>query len=192
MKTFFFFAGLFCIGCNSTSSLFDPDGVGNLSLHVGQKSLREADWGPSADTMFAGVSVDWTPPNALYGFELAVLPSLGENANASGATTASLVVNEYAAGLFIPIRTGWGETILRVGAGLALLDFGYQELTAIGSVNRHGSTEIGFYTHAGILIPFADRWHMGLDLRLGSTEDPDFGLGSGDFSQVTLVLAYRF
>lgn len=182
-----------CVGCATTTLPFDPDGVGNVSLHVGQKSLSGSDWGASvADQRFAGVSVDWTQPAAVYGLEVAVLPSEGFRHDATGAATNSLAVNEYSAGFFFPIRTGWRDSMLRLGLGIAVLDFDYRRKVAGDAVDRFESKETGIYGHAGILIPLSESLQIGFDLRLGSTDDPDFGFGSGDYSQATLILSHRF
>lgn len=173
--------------CASTAIPIDLDGRGHVALHTGIKAMDDADWSEVADQTFAGVSVDWTQSEGLFGIEAAVLPSVSTEESTSIGIQQSLAVNEYALGLFFPFRTGWRDSIFRAGFGLAMLNYRYSR----GSVG-YDDDQFGAYVHAGLLVPVGGSFHAGLDVRLGKASDPDFDFGSGQYSQLTLVIAYGF
>jgi hypothetical protein len=173
--------------CASMSSPVNFDGRGHVALHTGIKAMESADWNEVADQTFAGVSVDWTQSEGLFGIEAAVLPSVSTEESTSLGPLQSLAVNEYALGLFFPFRTGWRDTIFRAGLGLAMLNYRYSQ----GSTS-YDDDQFGAYAHAGLLVPVGSALHAGLDVRLGEAGDPDFEFGSGRYTQLTLVIAYGF
>lgn len=172
--------------CASMSAPVDLRGRGHVALHTGIKKMDREYWGEVADQTFAGVSVDWTQSAGLFGIEAAVLPSVSTERATGLGVTRSLAVNEYALGLFFPFRTNWRDAIFRLGLGVALLDYRYSQG---GSSTEN---QVGAYGHAGLLVPVGGAFHAGLDIRMGEALDGEPGLGSGQYSQLTVVLAYGF
>lgn len=182
-----FVALAFCLGscANLTPEKRDLRGA----LQLGMRQLDEDLWAPTEDQFsLGGEFVMMSKENGL-GFESLV--SFSADGDEIGNVDVTATTIEASAGVRAELT---GQAVRPyVGVGVALINAEI-EAESGGSTNSEDDTSFAGYAHAGIEVPFAERFYLGFDVRSLFGSDMEFSgvSGDADYLQFAVVFGASF
>ena len=162
-----------------------------LSALVGARSLGDDEvWDPVADELTLGLQYSKVGTSG-FGIEFGVSGSTGFKNEVTTNVDVTGAVIEVFGGL--RKEFDWGKWRPTFGAGAALLAAGIDNDSG-GAVADDEDTSSGLYAHGGIFYDFDSNAFIGVDARVLTGTEIEFGTiqADADYQQVTLILGLRF